>query len=252
MLRALFDCNIVPDIVVGCSVGALNGVQIAAHPAAETVAAMAERWSGLSRRGIFSGSVLTQFGTLVRHGTHLHSNQDLTRLLDDTIGDASFEDLVVRFECVAACIEQAAPHWFSSGPVAPAVLASCAVPGLLPPVQIGGLHYFDGGLVRSVPVGRAVQLGAQRLFVLHVGRLAEPLEPPRRPWQVALTAFEISRRHHFQEEVANLPDDVELHVLPTGLDSPALSVQYRKTSAIPQRIDAAYEASAQYLTRALL
>ena len=251
MLRALFECGVLPDIVVGSSVGAFNGAQIAAQPTERTVALMAEGWNSLSRRGIFGGSVVTQVGTLVRHGTHLHSNQGLHRLLDDTLGPVDFEDLAVRFECVAACIERAAPRWFSSGPVVPAVLASCAVPGLLPPVEIEGQHYFDGGLVRSVPIGRAVQLGAERLFVLHVGRLEEQLEPPRRPWEVALVAFEISRRHHFAEEVAALPDGVELHVLPTGLGSPPLSIQYRSTSAVSERIDAAYEASARYLARVL-
>src|SRR5579871_2530413 len=121
MLRALFECAVLPDIIVGCSVGALNGAQIAAQPTAETVARMSEGWNNLSRRGIFGESVVTQVGTLVRHGTHLHSNQGLQRLLDDTLGSVRFEDLAIRFECVAACIEQAAPHWFSSGPVAPAV-----------------------------------------------------------------------------------------------------------------------------------
>lgn len=251
MLQALFECGIVPDIVVGSSVGALNGAQIAAEPTPRTVTLMAEGWSNLSRHGIFAGSVVTQLGRLVRHGTHLHSNEELHRLLDDTLGSVCFEDLALRFECVAACIERAAPKWFSTGPVVPAVLASCAVPGLLPPVEIEGLHYFDGGLVRSVPIGRAVQLGADRIFVLHVGRLEQPLEPPHRPWEVALVAFEISRRHHFEEEVAGLPEGVELHILPTGLASPPVSVKYRSTSTVPQRIDAAYRATVNYLARSV-
>ena len=64
------------------------------------------------------------------------------------------------FQCVAASVEQAAAHWFSSGSLADAVLASCAVPGLLPPVEIDGEHFLDGGLVHSIPVGRALALGA--------------------------------------------------------------------------------------------
>ena len=112
------------------------------------------------------------------------------------------------FHCVAASIERAQARWFSSGPIVPAVLASCAVPGLLPPVEIDGEHFFDGGLVHSIPVGRAVALGASTIYVLHVGRIERPLTVPRRPWEVGLVAFEIARRHRFHEEMATLPADV--------------------------------------------
>jgi NTE family protein len=129
----------------------------------------------------------------------------------------------------------------------PAVLASCAVPGLLPAVEIAGEHYFDGGLIRSVPIGRAVELGASRIFVLHVGRLEEPLEVPTKPWQVATVAFEIARRHHFEEEMASLPEGVEVHVLPSGSTAPKVSVRYRSTSQVAQRIESAYRSTADYL-----
>jgi NTE family protein len=248
MLRVLLEREIVPDLIVGSSVGALNGAFIAADPSTASVQRMVDVWTSLSDRGVFGGSVFGQLSTLARHGTHLHPNDGLRRLLDEALGaDTSFEDLSVRFECVAASIERAAAHWFSSGSVTDAVLASCAVPGLLPPVDVGGEHFLDGGLVRSVPVGRAAELGATRIFVLHVGRLEQPLSPPTRPWQVALVAFEIARRHQFEEEFASLPQGIEVHVLPTGSTAPTLSVRYRSTSGVQGRIDAAYDASSAFL-----
>jgi len=247
MLRALFELDIVPDLIVGSSVGALNGAFIAAEPSTSSVDRMVDLWTGLSERGIFGESVFGQISTLARHGTHLHSNDGLRRVLDERLGEIEFADLAVPFQCVAACIERAAATWFSSGPVANAVLASCAVPGLLPAVEIAGEHFLDGGLVRSVPIGRAAELGARRIFVLHVGRLEQPLRPPTRPWQVALVAFEIARRHQFEEELANLPETVEVHVLPSGSTAPTLSVRYRSTSGVRGRIDAAYEAARDYL-----
>jgi NTE family protein len=249
MLRALLEREIVPDLVVGSSVGALNGAFIAAEPTPACVDRMVDLWTGLSDRGVFGGSVIGQLSTLARHGTHLHSNDGLRRLLSEGLGSAEFSDLPVRFECVAACIERASAQWFSSGPVTEAVLASCAVPGLLPAVEIGGEHFLDGGLVRSVPIGRAAELGARRIFVLHVGRLEQPLRPPTRPWQVALVAFEIARRHQFEEEFANLPADVEVHVLPSGSPPPTLSVRYRSTSGVRGRIDAAHDAASAFLGR---
>ncbi len=248
MLRALFEHSIVPDLIVGSSVGALNGAVIAADPSLATVDRLVHVWTGLSDRGVFGGSVIGQLGTLARHGTHLHSNETLRRLIEADLGSLKFSDLAVRFECVAASIERATATWFSSGSLVPAVLASCAVPGLLPAVEIDGQHYFDGGLVRSVPIGRAAELGAGRIFVLHVGRLEKPLKPPTRPWQVALVAFEIARRHQFGEELAALSDEVDVHILPSGSTGPALSMRYRSTSGVRGRIEAAHEATATYLS----
>jgi NTE family protein len=250
MLGALLEHGVQPDLVVGSSVGALNGAFIAAEPSAATAKRMVDAWQGISGRRIFAGSVADQLGNVVRHRAYLHSNDGLRHLLEESLGEVSFSDLAVHFECIAASIERASPRWFSSGPVIPAVLASCAVPGLLPAVEIDGEHFFDGGLIRSIPIGRAVELGASRIFVLHVGRLERPLEPPRRFWQVAVVSFEIARRHHFEEEVAALPDGIELHVLPTGSEAPSVSVRYRRSAGIPGRIEAAHRATSTYLDQA--
>ena len=165
---------------------------------------LAALWTALSDSGMFSGSLLSQAGRLARHRTHLHSAAPLRRLLGENLPER-IEDLAVPFQCVAASIERATAHWFSAGPLADAVLASCAVPGLLPPVEIGGEHFLDGGLVHSIPVGRALALGATEIYVLHVGRIERPLVPPKSPWDLGLVAFEIARRHRFVEEMSTLP-----------------------------------------------
>jgi NTE family protein len=154
----------------------------------------------------------------------------------------------VQFQCCAASIERAAEHWFSSGPVVPAVVASAAVPGLLPPAVVDGEHFLDGGVVNSIPVGRAVALGADEIFVLQVGRIDRPLRPPRWPWEVARVSFEIARRHRFVREMDELPEGVVAHVLPASGTPPDDDARaYRDTSQVARRIDAAYRASAAFL-----
>jgi NTE family protein len=249
MMRALLERGIKPDLVVGSSVGALNGLVVAASPDLAAVEMLTGVWSRLQARDVFSSTVVGQLGNLFRHGTHLHDGSALRRLIAESAGDLCIEELPVPFECVAACVEDASAHWFSSGPIIEAVLASCAVPGLLPPVRIGDRHYMDGGLVASVPVGRALELGADRVFVLHVGRVERDLRVPTRPWEVALVAFEIARRHQFAEDMARVPPGVEVHVLPSGDRPPGLSVRYRSPSAVSRRIDAAHRSSAAYLDR---
>ena len=166
------------------------------------------------------------------------------------------EQLPVMFQCVAASIERAAEHWFDRGALAEAMLASCAVPGILPPLRIDGDHLIDGGIVNSIPVSRAVAFGAREISVLQVGRLEQPLEPPRRPWEVGLVAFEVARRHRFAHDLHSLPDGVKLHVLPTGgsaappyNDLVAQLRVARIVRTVQRQIDSAYEASLRYLAQ---
>ncbi|WP_327589996.1 patatin-like phospholipase family protein [Nonomuraea sp. NBC_00507] len=246
MLQALDEAGIRPDLVVGTSVGALNGAVIAAAPT-EAVARLTGLWRSDIVRTAFAGSWVARLSTLARTGTHLHPMGPLRDVLSETVRVSRIEDLEVPFQCVAASVERAAAHWFTSGPLVEAVLASCAVPGLLPPVVIGGEHFYDGGLVHSIPVGRAVHLGAKRVYVLHVGRIERPLSPPRRFWEVGLVAFEIARRHRFAEDMASLPPGVEVHVLPAGVTEPLSPLRYRDLSQLSACIERAYEASSRYL-----
>ena len=116
------------------------------------------------------------------------------------------------FQCVAACIETAGSTWLSTGELVDPVVASCSVPGLFPAVEIDGQHYLDGGLVHSIPVGRAVSLGADRIFVLQVGRVEQPLTPPRRPWEVGVVAFEIVPGGRQLAGPPPAPEEAALHL----------------------------------------
>jgi NTE family protein len=252
MLRALLERGHAPDLVVGTSVGAINGAAVASEPTIAMVQRLQDTWSDIERSDVFAGSFLNRLATLARTGTHLHGNDALRAALTEALPVALIENLPVRFECVAASIESASEHWFTTGPLVDAVLASAAVPGILPPVEVGGQHYIDGGIVNSIPVDRAVALGATRIFVMHVGRLDRPLAPPRWPWEVALVAFEIARRHRFLGDLASLPASLELHVLPTGEPEPPKyndfsALRYRVSAGVGESIERAYAASLAYL-----
>ena len=127
----------------------------------------------------------------------------------------TFEDLPVRFQVCAASIERAAEHWFDSGPLVDAVIASAAVPGLLPPAKVGDEHFLDGGIVNSIPLGRAVELGRRpgsscSRSAGSTGRSSRRGDrgrwrgcPSRSPAGTGSPA-----------RCAELPDGVEAHVLP--------------------------------------
>ena len=76
---------------------------------------------------------------------------------------------------------------------------------------------------------------------------------PRKPWEVGLIAFEIARRHRFTEEMATLPADIEVHVMPAGsISRPGVDLsqlRYRDSSHISGYIERAYQASSHYLAQ---
>jgi NTE family protein len=251
MARALLEAGVRPDLVCGTSIGAINGAALAADPTPGGVERLLAIWDTLADDGILDGSLIRRAAELVRRRTSLHGNDIIRQLLRDRLPAHRFEDLAVPFECVAASIERAQEHWFTTGDLIEPILASCALPGVFPPVRIGDEHFFDGGLVNSIPLERAVARGADTVWVLHVGRLEEELVAPRYLWQVAFVAFEISRRHRFHNDLERVGSEVTVHVLPTGLPQrPAATwsnLRYRDTGRIARGAQLAYDATRRYL-----
>ena len=254
MIKALAEAGIRPDLVVGTSIGAINGAVISSGPLEETAERLEGMWGELTASGVLREGLFSRIANIARHRTHLHTNDAMRRLLVDWLPVENFEDLAVEYQCSAACVELSAEWWFKSGPLIEAVLSSCAVPGLLPPVEIDGRHYIDGGVVNSIPISRALEMGATTIYVLHVGNIDSPLRVPRNAWDVAFVAFEISRRHRFHTDMENLPDGVDIHVLPTGLDPRAKfndpsKLRYNHSASIRAGIDRAHKETSDYLSR---
>jgi NTE family protein len=253
MIKALAETDIRPDMVFGTSIGSLNGAIIASDTFEDAAKHLELRWiNELASTSILRESAWGRINNVVRHRTHLHSNQGLRNLLTEWLPHRSFEELPVQFQCSAACIETSSEAWFESGSLIDAVLASCAAPGLMPPVEANGLHYIDGGVVNSIPVSRAVELGASTIYVLHVGNIDAPLRVPRHAWDVAFVAFEIARRHRFHRDMETLPANITAHVLPTGVDptrkfNDPTKLRYNHRGSIAASIERAYRGTARYL-----
>ncbi|MBD8078281.1 patatin-like phospholipase family protein [Cellulosimicrobium arenosum] len=250
MLRALLERDITPDLVVGTSIGAINGAALAADPTPAVVPRLVSAWSSPVAAQIYGEAWYRQVGRLARTRTHLASPEPLRALLRQVLGRReTFADLEVPLVVAAASIERAAERWFSTGPLVDAVVASASVPGALPPTRIDGEHYVDGGVVSSIPLGEAVRRGADTIWVLQVGRIEEQLRPPRNAVEVAKVTFEISRRHRFARELAEVPDDVTVHVLPSGgpLAGDERISSSRRLDATRARAASSYAASTRYL-----
>lgn len=244
MLRALIERRIKPDLVLGCSVGALNGAAIAADPSLAMVGRLQEVWQGLGTQDLMPAGLLPTTVQLARKGISIHDNAALRAVIEDVLPLGQFEDLVVPFQCVAAAVTEGTETWFTTGPIVDPILASAAIPAVYPPVEIDGVQYLDGAIVNDVPVARAVELGADRIFVLHVGSWDRPRREPKRPIDMAMYAYWLARRSRFQRDLAAIPSDIEVLVLPPGTTP---TIRYNDFGHSDEMISAAYLASSEFL-----
>ena len=252
MLQALVEANIKPDLILGASIGAINGAGFAQDPTTAGVAKLTQLWLDVVDQNPFSGSIIERVSTLAKTRVSLFDTDRLEQLLSNQLSAINIEDLTIAFQCVAVQIEDAREVWFETGPLVPAILASSAAPGIYPPVRLDDFHYMDGGVVNPIPVDRARKLGATRIFVLQVGKMEQQLPVPNNPISSALTALEIARRARFNAAVAKAAQTTELHLLPTGSNT-ILSVDRaafdpREAKKVLERMDSAYAATQSYLT----
>ena len=177
MLRALAESDVEPDLVLGTSIGAVNGAFYAADPTLSGVERLTQLWRDSSWAERSAGATLRRLGTLARSGTHLQSLDEMRTLLVDSApgrprrGAPGAVPVRGRVDRAGG---RALVRYADRSPKS--CLPRARVPGILPPVRIDGEHFIDGGIVNSIPVSRAVTLGARQIYVLQVGRLEQSLQ----------------------------------------------------------------------------
>src|SRR6478736_2790860 len=142
MLQTLVERDIRPDIVLGCSVGALNGAAIAADPSRAMVLRMRDLWRSLAGSDVLPNGLWPATLGLARRGEAIHTNERLREVVEHMIVSRRFEDLTVPFQCVAAELTSGDETWFESGPLVDPIVASAAIPAVFPPVTIDGHRYI--------------------------------------------------------------------------------------------------------------
>ena len=213
MLRTLLSCGVRPDFVVGSSVGAINAGYFAGAPNADGVAALAQIWLGLRRRDVFPLTVVNALG-LLRHPGYLVDPMGLRRLIETNMPYTRLEDASLPVH-IMATNHQGQPVRLSSGPAVEAILASAAIPGVFPPVDIDGEALMDGAVAANTPLSLAAELGASRIIVLPTGYACALQEPPRRAVGKALHAVTLLIAWQLMHEMDRIPHDIGVHLVPT-------------------------------------
>jgi NTE family protein len=214
MLRALFENGIDPHLVVGTSVGAVNAAWIAGRPNVDGAHELAEIWLSLRRQDVFPLSPMTGFAGLLGRSNHFISNSNLRTVLERHIPFERLEDSALPLHVVATELKSGRAAILSSGTAVPALLASCAIPGVFPPVTIGKRDYVDGGVANHTPITVALELGASRIFVLPVGYPWLNREPTN-ALGMALHALARIVEQKLDAEVSAYRNVAEIHVMPS-------------------------------------
>ena len=217
MLRALLERQIFPDVVIGTSVGALNGAAVATAPVLTQVEHLEEVWAALTGEQLFPGGTLRRAWNLLRRDDHLIKSDGLRDMVEGSLIADSFDKLAVPLRVVSADLMSGAELVFACGPLRPALLASSALPGIYPPVRLGNQVLVDGAIVNLVPISHALAGPIDRIYVLDV---SDPMteRPIRSPLDVVIRSVAISREQRFDLELQWVPEEVELVVLPAPDD----------------------------------
>ena len=213
MLRALAEAEVHPDIVVGTSVGSLNGAMLAQDPA-RALDRLAGIWPSITAADVFPGGWLTRLRTLQTSRAWLSPNDGIAGVLARHLSATSFDQLSLPFGAVAADFATAAPVTLTRGDLHRAILASSAIPGVLPPVDIDGRSLVDGGILANVPVRQAVEMGAASVVVLDCGLWGMAMDRPTTLVEVMLRVAAISVGRQLELDLPRIAADHPVVYLP--------------------------------------
>ncbi len=235
MLQVLVEAGISPDLVVGASVGAINGVHFAAEPNARGVVRLAEIWRRIGLGDVFPVSPTRSIRALLGGGNSLVSPNGLRRLLEEHLPCDTLEGAAIPVHVVATDLVTGAEVVLSRGSAVEAILASTAIPAIFPPVALGGTLLVDGGIANNTPVSAAVNLGAGRLIVLPTGFSCHADPVPRSAIGVALHALNLLIARQLVTDMRRLDGEVELHVVPPLCPLPRWPYDFSGTDELIER-----------------
>lgn len=213
MLRELLAHGVAPDLVVGSSVGAINGAHLAGSPTAEGVARLEAIWRGLRRHDVFPVTLRSLVGLIGRRN-YVVDPRGIRQLLEENLPYERLEQAALPLHVVATDVLGGAVVRLSSGSAIEAVLASCAIPAAFPPVRVGERYLMDGAVASNTPIRVAMELGATRLIVLPTGYACALDAPPRSAIGTMLHAITLLTAHQLVTELERYSAEADIITVP--------------------------------------
>jgi NTE family protein len=213
MLRALTEAGIEPDALYGTSAGAINAAVMSFLPPAERLDALTSAWRDFVERPPLPRSLRRSAMTVIGRRAALSDPSPLREQLQETFGDARLEDSPIPLFVTATNLLSGGEHLFNSGNLVETLMASCAVPGLFPPVEIDGTPFVDG-LLYGAPTKAAVQAEHDTLYLLLTNSALPADEVPTSWWGIARRAATMVMWNQLLAPAQGDANEVTVHVVP--------------------------------------
>lgn len=214
MLQALHEHGVDPHLVIGTSVGAVNGAYVAgAGSPAERLADLADLWARLRRRDVFVAEPRRWLGAALGTSPSLFPASPLRLLLERRLGYSTFDDARIPLHIIATDLSTGHGLVLTQGDVVAAVQASAAVPGLLPPQPWRGRSLVDGAVGGLDALAYAAARGVSDIYLLPAGyACAGPAATSA--LGTGLQALSLLLHRHLITHVDGYSGTARLHVLP--------------------------------------
>lgn len=215
LYRALAELGVRVDLIVGTSVGAINGAAIAAGI---SPIALARFWKDLRRQDLFALN-RPLFWKLV-WADSLYDHRPLRKFLERVVPARRFEDLRIPFIVTGTDFETGQPVYWREGNLLDAIMASVAMPGLFPPQVVGGVQVVDGGVTDNVPIDVAVTEGADTVIFILCACCDRTTRPVRGLVPILRRALSIAIDRKYHADIQRYAGQARLIALepPIGLE----------------------------------
>lgn len=223
MLRALSEAGIEPDALYGTSVGAVNASVYSHLPAADRLDALDTAWREFGNRPPIRPSLARNALAVARRRQALSDLSPLRAQLEHTLGcDTRIEDGSVPLVVTATSLLDGRERAFQRGQLVETLMASCAVPGLFPPVKIEGVPYVDG-LLYGAPVTAAIEDGYDTLYLLLTNSSLDVEEIPTSWFGIARRAATMVMWNHVTTPAGDRSDRPVIHTVPAPASMAAVN-----------------------------
>lgn len=248
-ILALFERGIFPDLVVGTSVGAINAVYIACQPSLVGAKYLCELWREVNKEDVFPGGIFKRFFLLLSKRDRIYPNDRLREFLLRHVPCQKFGETAIPVSVVATSLDKGEEVVLDSGNLIEATLASCAIPGVFPPVEIDGIRYVDGGVTDNAPLSVAADKGADTIYVVNVGWISEREKIIRNVFDITIASFNAMQKKKFATELEHYRARARIvHIHPRcGCD--ACDISFSDFSKSSQMIEHAHATTLATLDR---
>lgn len=209
-MKALLEKGMIPDILVGSSIGSINAAYMASDPSFKGVQKLAEIWQEVTVNDVYPGGVKMALWHLLRRRPSLYPNDRWHAFLTrhaETVGVQYFGELARPCYIIATDLYSGEPRIFGQDPndsIIDALIASTALPPMHPPFEVNGRQYVDGNVTHSLPVRVAADHGATSIIGLNLINQVAPNERYTNIVSIAHRCVSIMLRQSIMRDVEHL------------------------------------------------